>query len=396
MKKQTRIITAMLMCLTILLGITTIAIAEEAPIKVLLNGTEIAFDQPPIIEEGRTLVPMRAIFEAMGATVDWNGDTRTVTGTKDDIVVMMQIGNNVITKNGQEIMLDVPPQIVNDRTLVPVRAVAESFNAQVDWNGETRTVIIAAEEAKAVAEVFFSAPLLNHEYGPFKVVHNSISVIDSIVFTEIAYNGKGGSYDHTGKVNIKGISNSGWFQLFFYCYDSNNNQLGSVNISGEVKSDQPFERSFDFGMQGEMLKNTARIEFYKAVYDDLTFTVHPMYEKHYKVPDFGAIFNVPLNSTDSVSSKTWSYDYKDSEITKNNPGDTVYSVIEKYTTILQENGFYKTTTFVDGKAHVYYSDGVHAITIYSNLEPYFEYDRTHIIESKKPEAKTVILIGEIY
>ena len=135
---QTRKVIITITCLMMLLGITQVAFAEEAAIKILLDGQEIAFDQSPIIKDGRTLVPMRAIFEAMGATIEWNGDTQTITGTKDDIVIVMQIGNNAFTKNGQSILIDVPPEIQNSRTLVPTRAVAESFNAKVGWNSETQ------------------------------------------------------------------------------------------------------------------------------------------------------------------------------------------------------------------------------------------------------------------
>lgn len=111
-------------------------------IKVLLNGTPVTFDQAPIIEAGRTLVPMRAIFEAMGATVEWEQATQTVTGTKGDIIIKMTIGNPVMTVNGKAITLDVAPKVLNGRTLVPVRAVAESFDADVKWDGTTQTVII--------------------------------------------------------------------------------------------------------------------------------------------------------------------------------------------------------------------------------------------------------------
>lgn len=112
------------------------------PISVTVNGAAVAFDQPPIIEEGRTLVPVRAIFEALGATVYWNGDTRTVTATKDNTIIILQIGNNIMQKNGENIILDVPAKIISDRTLVPVRAVAEAFDNTVGWNGDTREVII--------------------------------------------------------------------------------------------------------------------------------------------------------------------------------------------------------------------------------------------------------------
>ena len=111
-------------------------------IIVTLNGVVIAFDQPPIIENGRTLVPLRAIFEAMGADVDWNQSTQTVTAVRGEVTVSLTIGSNVLIKNGTNITLDVPAKIVNGRTLVPVRAIAESFGASVNWNANTRTVII--------------------------------------------------------------------------------------------------------------------------------------------------------------------------------------------------------------------------------------------------------------
>jgi len=111
--------------------------------SVLVNGVELAFDQPPVIQEGRTLVPLRVIFEALGANVDWDPSTQTVTSVKDDVTISLRIGSNVLVRNDAEIQLDVPAQIVGERTLVPVRAVAEGFGAEVDWDSNTRTVTIA-------------------------------------------------------------------------------------------------------------------------------------------------------------------------------------------------------------------------------------------------------------
>ena len=111
-------------------------------IGVTVNGAEVSFDQPPIIVDNRTLVPLRAIFEAMGATVDWDQETQTVTSSKGDISVSLTIGSNTMYKNGSPVELDVPAQVVNGRTLVPVRAVSEAFGADVDWNQDTKTVII--------------------------------------------------------------------------------------------------------------------------------------------------------------------------------------------------------------------------------------------------------------
>ena len=117
------------------------AYAQE--ITVLVNGTAVTFDQPPIIENGRTLVPLRAIFEALGANVEWEQSTQTVTAVRDDITIILKIGDAFLTKNGERIALDVPAKIVGGRTLVPARAVAESFGASVDWNASTRTVTVA-------------------------------------------------------------------------------------------------------------------------------------------------------------------------------------------------------------------------------------------------------------
>ena len=111
-------------------------------IKVKLNGKNIAFDQPPIIENGRTLVPLRAIFEALGASVDWDNDTQTVTSAKDDTNIKLTINDKTMYVNGVSKTLDVPAKLLNGRTLVPVRAVSEAFDCKVDWENASNTVII--------------------------------------------------------------------------------------------------------------------------------------------------------------------------------------------------------------------------------------------------------------
>ena len=122
------------------IAINTVA---QPGVKVTLNGVEVQFgDQQPIIENDRTLVPLRAIFEALGATVSWNEVNQSVTSYKGFTTVTMQIGSNIMTRNGVEIELDVPARLVNDRTMVPVRAVAESFGVDVRWDEDNQTVIL--------------------------------------------------------------------------------------------------------------------------------------------------------------------------------------------------------------------------------------------------------------
>lgn len=119
-----------------------IHIMRPTPITVNVGGNKVTFDQNPVVKESRTLVPLRAIFEALGATVDWNQDTMTVTSTLGDITVSLTIGSNILTVNGEEKALDVPAEVLNGRTLVPVRAISEAFNCHVGWDGNTRTVTI--------------------------------------------------------------------------------------------------------------------------------------------------------------------------------------------------------------------------------------------------------------
>ena len=113
-----------------------------ADIMVTVNKKILTFDQPPVIVSDRTLVPLRAIFEALGATVDWENETRTVTARRGNDTISLVVDTNIINKNGTAIEIDVPAQIIGDRTMVPVRAISESLGASVDWNGNSRTVII--------------------------------------------------------------------------------------------------------------------------------------------------------------------------------------------------------------------------------------------------------------
>ena len=113
-------------------------------ISVILNNSPIVFDVPPQIINERTMVPLRAIFEALGASVDWNQETKTVTSAKGDTTIQLTIDSDTMYVNGSPRMLDSPACIVDGRTLVPVRAISEAYNTNVDWNGDTRTVTITS------------------------------------------------------------------------------------------------------------------------------------------------------------------------------------------------------------------------------------------------------------
>lgn len=130
---------------TMLMVFCTFSISASASddVSVMLNGDILEFDVQPQIINGRTLVPMRKIFESLGATVEWEDSTQTITAKRNETTIVMQIDNNVMSVNGNPVTLDVPPQLVDSRTLVPVRAVAESFDAQVVWEEYTNSVLIS-------------------------------------------------------------------------------------------------------------------------------------------------------------------------------------------------------------------------------------------------------------
>lgn len=113
-------------------------------IKVQLDGTDVKFDVAPRIINNRTMVPLRAISEAIGATVLWNGDDRSILLNRGDMVAMLQIDNEKLFKNDETISLDSPPVIVSDRTLVPVRAICETFGFDVEWNADERIVVLTS------------------------------------------------------------------------------------------------------------------------------------------------------------------------------------------------------------------------------------------------------------
>jgi hypothetical protein len=110
--------------------------------KVVLNGNKLAFIVPPRIDNGRTLVPLRTIFESIGATVNWDEDSQTVTAIKGSNTIKLQIGAYSATINDKPVSLDVPGVIVDGRTMVPLRFVSEAMGCKVDWLEETQTVLI--------------------------------------------------------------------------------------------------------------------------------------------------------------------------------------------------------------------------------------------------------------
>lgn len=127
--------------------------AANEEIKVYLEGSKISFDVQPQIINGRTMVPIRAIFETMGATVTWDDTTKTAISTKDGTTVKMTLNSTTEYINNTALEMDVTPVIIDGRTLAPARYVAEAFGYYVNWDAPTQSVLISKNKNFDVSQI---------------------------------------------------------------------------------------------------------------------------------------------------------------------------------------------------------------------------------------------------
>lgn len=126
--------------------------AAENDIKLSCNGELLDCVQPPVVQNGRTLVPVRTVCDALGLDVDWDNETETIRICDELNLVTLNIGVSQIDVNDEVSALEAAPEIINGVTCVPIRAVVEPFGAFVGWNGKTRTVIISDSPVEDVIE----------------------------------------------------------------------------------------------------------------------------------------------------------------------------------------------------------------------------------------------------
>lgn len=112
-------------------------------VDLFVDTNKIESDTPPTIVDGRTLVPVAAIFNALGASMEWDAETRTASGVRGDVTVSIPIGSTTVYVNGEPQVLDVPAQIINDRTMVPAAFVSSALGCTVTWNDKTKTAAVA-------------------------------------------------------------------------------------------------------------------------------------------------------------------------------------------------------------------------------------------------------------
>lgn len=161
---MTKRFTFMFMAVLLSICFTTSPTAASPPPAIFIDGSQLSFDVPPVIENGRTLVPVRAIFEALGASVMWDEATQTVTAAKANTVIKLTVAQNTAYKNGTAVALSTPPIAVEGRVLVPLRFVSEALGAEVAWNEEKQAIGIKSAPPSRVDET-----LPMHQYSDTEV-----------------------------------------------------------------------------------------------------------------------------------------------------------------------------------------------------------------------------------
>lgn len=148
----------LMLCLGMLLACSVTSYAASGAIPVYMDGQKIEFDVEPIIVNGRTMVPMRAIFEHFGMSVKYDSTTKSIYASDGETDIVMQIDRKTFTKNGEVITMDAAPFIKDGkRTLVPLRAIAEALDIQVAWDSANHAVQMASDgrvPAPAVPSTF--------------------------------------------------------------------------------------------------------------------------------------------------------------------------------------------------------------------------------------------------
>ncbi|WP_285860497.1 copper amine oxidase N-terminal domain-containing protein [Paenibacillus lutimineralis] len=143
MKKIWTMLLAAILVVPLLLQPATAQAAKA--ITIYVDGVQLKTDVPPVMVQGRVMLPLRAIFEALDARVYWNQKSQTVTGIKGDTTVVLKIKSKVATINDQTVTLDVPAQTLRGRTMVPVRFVSEALGQDVGWNSRDQIVTIKSD-----------------------------------------------------------------------------------------------------------------------------------------------------------------------------------------------------------------------------------------------------------
>ena len=176
----TRLLALTLSILLLLPSTSSLALSDH-DIGIIIDGERVALTNAPIISNNRTLVPLRGVFESLGALVDWNQSTQQAIIKNDDIEVLLSPDKTAVLLNGQLIELDAAALNINDRLMVPIRFVAESLGHEVSWDATSRDVIITTR-SKGTSSPMTTLPIVGDRDALTHLLQYSQSLYSYIDF----------------------------------------------------------------------------------------------------------------------------------------------------------------------------------------------------------------------
>ena len=224
-------IIASVLAVASVLTVSAGALADDN-ITVTVNGNNVSFVEiTPFIENDHTLVPMREIFEAIGADVQWDNETRTVISydSVSDVSITMQIDSDVMYVNGDAVTLETPAKIVGSSTVVPVRAIAEGMHSVVGWDEATKTVTV---EKEIKTEPSSQIPNPWTDYNSLDELNAALNNAESVKYQVADLNAS--SFDEGSKCEAQSyryLADSNLAEIK-YTYNTVRTQPGDADISG--------------------------------------------------------------------------------------------------------------------------------------------------------------------
>jgi hypothetical protein len=333
-----------------------LAASAEDDIKILLNGSYLEFDAAPEIVQDRTFVPLRAIAEALDSTVNWIEDSKSIELTKGNVTTVLSIGSTDVSirtaDTTQASTIDAEPYIKNDRTMVPLRFISESFGMNVDWDGDTRTVTVSDSDTSAASAI-----------SPTEIDLNSVSYYSD--FETIP--DFGACFGYTGEDRENNVH--------FYAGTSEADRKGYQDLLQSLGFEQ-VDEMVNSQVEGyayekdSLLIVTAfyHIEGMEKLYG-LMIQTKPesfsgeikYYNEYEKVPDFGMFEKVSQIGTDNLAENMTKYSYSVSD------PDDLNNILVQYIEILLNCGFSTYYEYLNTAMYTN-SDTRNSVTLSNDLD----------------------------
>ena len=345
--KITKRLILMMLTLVVIFSLFTMTASANGEIKVLVNGQQLQFDVPPQTVNYRTMVPVRAIFEALGARVDWYEDTQTIIATgSDGKIVSLTLNSNTMYVHGTPVTLDAPAYETGGRTLVPVRAISEAFGSKVDWYEDTQTVAITSVSS-APSEPVNPAPVSRYTESFDKlynlIISKGTNVKDGIYC--YTYNSSLNVSFYAGTLNndkVIFISTGGdSIDITLYLEDENSiigHPWVVIKYNGTKTLEVDYERNGQVKVvEGNMTQTSS--ETLNSLYNVFDMIIGQI-GSDVKISDFG-IYYTPTSSTPSVPSAPQKSRYATSY-------DEVEYMLKSEGSILSDGSYARMQTYDDG------------------------------------------------